>query len=104
MLKVFILLSPFSFICLINSSTSWFFKSWYKSFISLLFLQSFVAIVLLVTFSFDFSKTDFVSKLLCVGSIYALTKSNIYIRELIGGITTEVSNGFSNLSRLISKK
>lgn len=100
-LKVFILITPFSFITLINSSTSWFFKAWFKSVLSLLLLQSFVSLILLVIFSTDFSSSNLFSKVICIGSIYALTKANSYIRELIGGISTEVSANFSSLRYLI---
>ena len=33
LLKVFILISPFAFLTLINHSTSWFFKTWMRSFL-----------------------------------------------------------------------
>ena len=96
-LKVFILITPFAIISLINSSTSWFFKSWFKCILSLLLLQSLVALILLVIFSVDFSAKDTFSKIICVGSIYALTKANSYIRDLIGGISTDISANFSSL-------
>ena len=99
-LKVFILITPFAIITLINSSTSWFFKSWFKCVLSLLLLQSFVSLILLVIFSVDFSSKDLFSKLICVGSIYALTKANSYIRDLIGGISTDVSANFNSLKYL----
>lgn len=100
-LKVFILMAPFAILTLINSSTSWFFKAWFKTVLSLLLLQSFVALILLVIFSTNFSATDTFSKIICIGSIYALTKANSYIRELIGGISTEVSGNLSSLRYLL---
>ena len=53
MLQIFILVSPFSFLCLITDSTSWFFNSWLKSFISLLLVQIFISIVLCIGFSLN---------------------------------------------------
>ena len=100
-LKVFILITPFAILTLINTSTSWFFKSWFKALLSLLLLQSFVALILLITFSIDFSSTDILSKVFLVGSVYALTKANSYIRELIGGISTDVSANISSLRYLL---
>ncbi len=100
-LKVFILITPFAILTLINSTTSWFFKSWLKATLSLLLLQSFVSLILLITFSIDFSSGNILSKVLCVGSIYALTKANSYMRDLIGGISTEISSNFSSLRYLI---
>lgn len=100
-LKVFILITPFAILTLINSSTSWFFKSWFKATLSLLLLQSMVALILLITFSIDFSTGDILSKILCIGSIYALTKANSYMKDLIGGISTEVSSNFTSLKYLL---
>ena len=53
MLQVFILVSPFAFLCLINNSTSWFFNSWLKSFISMLLVQLLIAIILTLGFSLN---------------------------------------------------
>lgn len=100
-LKVFILITPFAIITLINSSTAWFFKAWFKSVLSLLLLQSFVSLILLVIFSTNFTSSDLFSKVICIGSIYALSKASSYIRELIGGISTEVSNNINSLRYLL---
>lgn len=100
-LKVFILITPFAMLTLINSSSSWFFKAWFKSILSLLLLQSLVALILLIVFSVDFSSSDLFSKIICIGSIYALTKASSYIRELIGGISTEISSNISSLKYLL---
>lgn len=94
MVKVFILICPFSILTLINESTSWFFKTWFKTLLSLLLQQSFISIILLVIFSFDFSD-NIISKLMYIGGIYALTRANSYIRSLIGGISTDVSNNLN---------
>ena len=101
MVKVFVLLTPFAFLSLINQSTSWFFKTWFKTLFSLLILQSFVSIILLIIFSLNFSATDIFSKLLCVGSIYALSRSNSYVRQLVGGISTDVSTNINSIFSLI---
>ena len=92
MVKVFILLTPFAFLSLINYSTSCFFKMWVRSLFSLLIMQSFISIILLIIFSLDFNSTNILSKLLCIGSIYALSRANSYITQLLGGISTDVSN------------
>lgn len=97
LLKVFILITPFAFLTLINHSTSWFFKTWFRTFLGLLLLQSFASIILLVIFSLDFSSTDLFSKFLYIGGIYALSKANSYLKDLIGGISTDVSVNFSGM-------
>lgn len=66
MIKVFILLTPFAFLTLINYSTSWFFKTWLKTILSLLLLQALISIVLLIIFSFQLNFTDIFSKLMCI--------------------------------------
>lgn len=94
MLQVFILSSPLVFLSLMNSSTYWIFKSWLKIFLSLLLLQSFILLILIVMLSFDES-----NKLLLIGAIYALIRANNYMKDLIGGINIDVS---TNLSSFIS--
>lgn len=101
MLKVFILVSPFAIISLILDKTSWFFKTWLRSFFALLMVQNFIAIILLIAFSVDFND-NLLSKLLYVGCIYALIKANSYVREIFGGISTDVSTSLSSFkSRFI---
>lgn len=101
MVKVFILINPFAILSLINESTSWFFKTWLKTVLSLLFQQSLVAIILLIIFSFNFSSNNIISQLMCIGGIYALVRANSYIRSLIGGISTDVSNNFNISSKFL---
>lgn len=99
MVQVLILLTPFAFLTLINQSTSSFFKAWLKTFLSLLFIQPFISLILLIVFALDFSTSDVFSKILCIGSIYALIKANSYVQHFIGGISTDVSQNFSSLIR-----
>lgn len=97
LIKIFVLISPFAFLSLINSSTAWFFKSWFKSFLSLLLMQFFISLILLIIFSINFLSNDSLSKLLFLGCIFSLVKSNSYMKEFMGGITTEFSNNFFNM-------
>lgn len=99
MLQVLILLTPFAFLTLINQSTSSFFKAWLKIFLSLLFIQPFISIILLIVFALDFTGSDVVAKILCIGSIYALIRANSYVQHFIGGISTNVSQSFGSLFR-----
>lgn len=100
MIKVFIILTPFMIITLLNTSTSWIFKSWFKSVISLLIVQSIISVILVIIFSTDFSANNTFSKLIYIGSIYALIKANMYTRQIIGGISTDISAGISSLNKL----
>lgn len=92
MIKIFILISPFAFLSLSTPSTSVFFKCWIKSFLALLFIELLASMILIIMFSITYSSNDITSKLLLIGALFALIKSNSYIRELIGGISTEISD------------
>ena len=99
MIKVFILISPFAFLSLSQNTTEWFFKAWIKNFFSLLFIQIIVAIVLLILFSIDYSSENLLTKFLYLGGIYALIRVNTFVREFIGGISTEIQTNVGNLFR-----
>ena len=103
LIKVFILLSPFAFICLTTEPSSIIFKSWFKSFISLLLIQNFVAIVLILVFSLDLNPSNLFSKFILIAAIFILIKSNSYDKEMIGGISTDFSIGFNNIKSLINR-
>lgn len=92
LIQFFIISFPLIFLTLLNSSTSWIFKSWIRCFLSLLFLQIFVPFILIIIFSIDDS-----NKIIFLASIYALTKTNSYIREIFGGINVDFSNNISGL-------
>lgn len=96
-IKVLILLAPFAFLSLILENTAHFFKSWYRSLFSLLFIQIIVAIVLLLLFSMDYTKANLLNKFIYIGGIYALIRANSMVKELFGGISTSVQSGVSRL-------
>lgn len=103
LIKVFILLSPFAIISLIHFKTKWIFSSWIRILFSLLFLQIFISIVLLIAFSFSYSQ-NLLSKFMYIGCIYALIKSNNIVKEFIGGISTTVSNPISSFKSFLGGK
>ena len=104
MIKLFFLLTPFSILTLLNKNTNWFFMSWIKNLFSLLIIQQFVYILLLLIFSINYNLNIF-SKIVFVGSIYSLVYINSFIRQFIGGISTDInknlnfSSSFFNNSR-----
>ena len=102
MIQIFVLLSPFVFLCLINDRTEWIFKSWIKAFISLLLEQVLIALILLLAFSMEFTSNDTLSQIIYIGIIYALMKANTYMYMLFGGITTSITNNFSMFNRNIT--
>ena len=97
MIKIFILLTPFAILSLILETTSWFFKSWLRNLFSLLFIQIIVALVLLILFSIDYSSNNLMTKFIYVGAIYALIKSNSFVRDFVGGVSTTFTQSVENL-------
>ena len=100
MIKILVLISPFAFLSLTLNNTSHFFKSWYRSLFSLLFVQIIVSIVLLLLFSMDYTKENLLNKLIYIGGIYALIRANSIVKELFGGISTSIQSGISNIKTL----
>ena len=96
-IKVFILLAPFAILSLSLQNTSWFFKSWIRNLFALLLLQIIVSLVLLILFSMDYSSSNLFSKFIYVGGIYALIRANSFIREFIGGVSTQVTQSVKRL-------
>ena len=97
MIKIFILLTPFAILSLILEHTSWFFKAWVRNLFSLLFIQVIVSIVLLILFSMDYSSNNLMTKFIYIGAIYALIKSNSFVRDFIGGVSTTFTQNVENL-------
>jgi len=98
MIKVLILLSPFAILSLTLNSTSWFFKAWAKNLFALLFIQVIISFILLILFSMDYSSTNLFSKFIYIGGIYALIQANSFVREFIGGVSTNITQTVKNLS------
>ncbi len=103
LIKVFIIFSPFAFISLLNNKTLWIFKSWIKLFLSLLSLQLLISLILLVSFSIDFDISDTFSKFIYIGSIYSLIRANSFIKDFMGGLSTDINIGISNIKSIFSK-
>ncbi len=91
MIQVFVLISPFAFLSLLNQKTSFFFGVWLKTFISLLIVQIFISIILLISCTIDLNSNTMLSKILYIGIIYALLKANTYVKDIFGGISTDIS-------------
>ena len=95
--KVFILISPFAILSLSLQNTNWFFRAWFRNLLSLLFLQIIVSLVLLILFSMDYSASNLFVKFIYVGGIYALIRANSFIREFIGGVSTQVTQSVKKI-------
>lgn len=101
LVKVFILISPFAILSLCTEQTASFCKSWFKCFLSLLFIQDFVALTLILIYSIELKSNDLLSKFIFVGCIFVLIKANSYVREFMGGISTDFQTGINNIKSMI---
>lgn len=97
LIQVLIVFSPFAFISLLTPNTSWIFKSWFKLFISLLSLQILVSLILLISFSLEYSSVNSFSRFVYMGSIYTLIKANTFIKDFMGGFSTDQNLSLLNL-------
>lgn len=97
MVKIFILLTPFAFLSLLLQNTSWFFKAWVRNLFALLFIQIIVSIVLLILFSLDYSSGELIVKFIYIGAIYSLIKANSFVREFVGGVSTNFVQTVDNI-------
>lgn len=100
LIKVFVLITPFAFLSLILSNTSWFFKAWLKNLFSLLFIQIIVSLILLLMFSVDFSNTNLFNKFIYVGGMYGLIRANSLVRDFIGGVSTTITQSVKSFANL----
>ena len=104
LIKVFVLISPFAILTLSTRSSSTLFRSWLKCFLSLIFIELFADLILIVMFSIEYSSTNLVSKLLFIGSIFALMKVNNYVRDFVGGISIDTYNSMYGMRNMIKPK
>lgn len=102
MIKVLVIVSPFAILSLSNYKTSVFFKSWFKNIMALLLLQIFIAIILLVCFVINDKDINILpSQILHLGMIYTLFKANSFMRDIIGGFSTDVNLSLPSMSSFI---
>ena len=101
LIQVFILISPFAILSLSVEKFSWIFKSWCKIFLSLLFLQIFVALILLITFSLQYNENNIFSELIYIGAIFSIIRANSFLKEFMGGLTTDINFGLTTIKNLI---
>jgi len=86
-----ILLSPLAFMFSASNITLGFFKSWMKTFILNLMIQSIVMVILTIPLSFK-EKNDIMFKIVMVGTIYILYKLNNFTKELFGNMYQEFNS------------
>lgn len=106
LIKFFVLVSPFAFLCISNKSTEGFLKSWYKSLLSLLLLQIVISVLLIFPhILLKENSNDLFNKIVLIGAISALLKSEQLVKEFLGGIgiTSNFKSGMAGLKSIISR-
>lgn len=101
MVKVFIVLFPFALLSLVTYSTSWLFKTWLRTFLSLLLVQSFISIILILLFALNINSADIFAQISYISTIFILSKANTYIRELFGGISFDANPNIINFKGML---
>lgn len=95
LIKILILSSPFAFLCLLDKTTVGFFRSWYRSLLSLLLIQILIALIILLPYALiKDSSSQIINKLLIIGAINALLNSGQYVKEFMSG--TGISTNFQS--------
>ncbi len=104
--KLLILLSPFSFLFLMNINTSGIFRCWVKSLFALLLVQIIMSLVLLLSFAImKEGISNIFNQILLIGSTLTLMKSSQFVKEFINstGISTDFSSGVSGIKSLFMR-
>lgn len=99
LLKSMCIISPFLILFRVFKGSSYIYKNWMKIFFSMLFMQNIVAIILVITTLIKGDMKGTLSKLIFVGTVYALIKANKIVNDIIGGINMQNSLTIQTLIR-----
>ena len=92
-IKVMCIIAPILIILKSFEDTKYLYTSFIKAFFSILFMQNIVAVILVISTKIEISGYSLMSKLIFLGTIYALIKANKLSTDIFGGIS--VQNGIS---------
>lgn len=92
-IKVMCIIAPILVILKSFEDTKYLYTSFIKAFFSILFMQNIVAVILVISTKIEISGYSLMSKLIFLGTIYALIKANKLSTDIFGGIS--VQNGIS---------
>lgn len=99
-IKLLVLISPIAFLTLCLDQSTWIFKIWLKNFISQLFTQLIICVILLIIFSLDGSQNPIITKLLYVASLVCLIKASSFVKDFSSGFTSDVSSSLSSIRNM----
>lgn len=99
-IKILVLLSPIAFLSLCLDQSTWIFKVWMKNFISQLFTQIIICVILLVIYSLDTFSNPTIVKLLYIASVVCLMKASSFVKDFSSGFTSDISSSFSSIKNM----
>ncbi len=94
LIQILILISPIIFIFKSFSKTEKLFNMWIKTFISLLLIQHFFTILLVLASSLQIQQLSVFNKIAYIGIIYAMSKSFNLFEKIFGAIAPNVQVSF----------
>lgn len=94
LIKVLIIVSPIMFVSRIFTKTEKIFNTWIKAFVSLLLIQHFIALLLVLAGYLKIHYLSTFNKIAYIGIIYALSKSFYLFEKIFGAIAPDVQVSF----------
>ena len=59
--------------------------------------------ILLEPLEKEYNSSDIFSQIIYIGSVYALIKANSFVKDFMGGLSTDVSMGLSSFKHLFTR-
>ena len=92
-----ILMSPFSFLSLVNNTFDGFFKGWIKEFLELLFTQLIVSLLLVISFCIDFNSENIISKISYFSLLLLIAKCRLKTKSIFSELFKYSNNKLKDI-------
>lgn len=94
LIKVLIFMAPIAFVCKSFTKTEKIFNAWFKTFISLLLVQHFITLILVLGGFLKYNDYSMINKIAYIGIIYALSKSFYLFEKIFNTVAPDVQVSF----------
>lgn len=94
LVKVLIIMAPIAFVTKVFTKTEKIFNMWFKTLISLLLVQHFITLILVLGGFLKANDYSTMNKIAYIGIIYALSKSFYLFEKIFGAIAPDVQVSF----------
>lgn len=94
LIRALVIIAPVAFVFKTYSKTEKYFDMWLKAFISLLLVQHFITVLLMIGGMLKDIHLDTLNKIAYIGLIYALSKSFTIFEKLFGGFAPDAQVSF----------